>query len=41
MIDDIRSAGAYDLTTLPVAVRQVRAIIDMAARTSEERVEAS
>jgi glutamate dehydrogenase len=27
IIDDIRSGGAYDLTTLPVALREIRSIV--------------
>jgi glutamate dehydrogenase len=27
ILDDIRAGGAYDLTTLPVALREIRALI--------------
>ncbi len=27
IIDDIRAGGSYDLTTLPVALREIRALI--------------
>ena len=35
IIDDIRAGGTYDLTTLPVALREVRALIQDTAPVAE------
>jgi glutamate dehydrogenase len=36
MLDDIESAGTYDLTTLPVALREVHNLIESSAPLAPE-----